>query len=152
MKKFSRFSREIIVPIWSTILELAKEVSRSHIVVFKGGVVLLGVFLVGMSQTLPILLENEYEAKKLQYKVESTTGKGINELVCTATPVPETCMLAKYKIHTVEKTAKLAINLIFLCFYLGISLIGVAAIGFLDFRDKAKQADHPKCQERSKSK
>ena len=99
--------------------------------IFKGGVALLGVFLIGISQAFPILLDHEYEARKLQYEVEAREGKSLDDIDCEKIKDRSKCKLAKYKNTAVSSTAKLALNFVFLCFYVGITLIFISVIGFV---------------------
>lgn len=126
-----RILRDILKEIASVFDRANDEITNKYGTIFKGGVALLGVFLLGISQAFPILLEHEFEARKLQYKVEASSDKSINDIECIEANDKETCKLAKYKIKAVESTAKLAFNLVFLCFYLGVTLIFISVIGFV---------------------
>lgn len=64
------------------VIEVVLSVERCHKQIFKAGIALLTVYLIGISQVVPKFLEHEYEARKLQYKVEMISEQPMTDTDC----------------------------------------------------------------------
>jgi hypothetical protein len=75
---------------------------------FKAATVILGVALIGMSQTGPILYDKEVEAYSAKFKIEETINRPLADINCELlTTVKADCKTAKHK----TELSRVALNL-----------------------------------------
>ncbi|WP_041522921.1 hypothetical protein [Gilvimarinus agarilyticus] len=127
------------------VMSLVMSIERSHKELFKGGVALLIVYLVGISQSFPVVLEQEHIANQLKFEFEEASGLALSEVECAGLRENQAlCRLAQYKADAVSSSSRYVFELLNVALALGILLIAFAAIGFLskietDTRKSAKE-------------
>ena len=138
-KEFRSFVKRII-----SVLE------NENRTIFKGGIVLFGVCLVGLSQVFPILIDMDYKARAIQFEIEAQEKKPISELDCYKIAKKiDKCLLAKYQSSTNENTFSLAALLIVLLFYTGMLFVLFSFMGFIisSFPKKSSVSEKPEVQD-----
>lgn len=127
MVKFEKF-----MEIVDSVYRFIKYASKYYPHIFKASIAMFGLFLITLSQGYPHIIEQQYEAKKLQYSLESKTGKTLDDITCEITNDEyELCMLAKYKQNDLENIGGLLIGITLISIYSGMGLFILSIGGFL---------------------
>lgn len=111
---------------------IRKSICDHHSKIFRAGIIVFGLSLIGFSQMFPILIEHEYEAKKLTLQIEIQESKTIDNIHCEGLISNQNvCELAKYKNKVVITSIEALIKYMRLFAYSGVALMGLASFGFL---------------------
>ncbi|WP_224214403.1 hypothetical protein [Vibrio metschnikovii] len=108
---------------------------QSYSLIFKGGIALLGLSLLAISQSYQIITDYDFEIKESTYSLEETYGKPLQEISCqTDIEQPAeraTCRLTKYKSGTNMGAMQIGIHIIGISFFLGFGLVVLSMYGFI---------------------
>lgn len=95
---------------------------------FKAGTVMIGIALVGMSQTSLTLYDKELDAYASKFKIEAVTHRPLQQTDCRFLETLEAdCLMAQHKIQTSESALGLLQTVVNIALY-GSSCFFVAAI------------------------
>lgn len=115
-----------------TFLKLQSVLVDSYKVIFRGGVVMLGLALFALSQHTPDILNYELNAKQVSFEFEELTGRKLSEVECEHLKTNiKLCLLAKYQEETVKKTTNMLMPIYKLLFDIGLILVSVSFYGFI---------------------
>ncbi|MDE8603389.1 hypothetical protein M3I01_010750 [Marinomonas sp. RSW2] len=99
--------------------------------IFRGGIVLVGMCLVGLSQTMPLLLDHEYKAMELKFEFEYKSNIKIEDANCEEIySLYKECNLAKYKESVTSASVKLLNTVLHGSFYFGMGMVIFSALGY----------------------
>jgi hypothetical protein len=113
-------------------LKLQKVIVDSYTVIFRGGIVLLGLALFALSQHTPDILNYELNAKQVSFEFEELTGRKLSEVECEHLKANiKLCLLAKYQEDTVKKTTSMFMVFYKLLVDAGLILLSVSVYGFI---------------------
>jgi hypothetical protein len=105
---------------------------KEYQLLFKAGVILLGLGLTGLIQTTPIISKLSSDTRLMQYKLEEKyLVSHISEIDCNGLKLGQAdCRFAKYKYFENETTIDFAAKIIVFILYLGASLITFSGYAF----------------------
>ncbi len=99
---------------------------------FKAGIVLIGVSLIGLSQTFPVLIENDNKVRELMFEIEEQENKKIDDIDCYKIKNNiAKCRFVKYQMETNNFTNRLASYIVVYFFYFGLLLLFLSVAGFI---------------------
>lgn len=125
------------------INDLLKKLVETYTMVFKGGIILVGLALAMLTTHIPQILDYELKAKETEIEFQVLTGQTLSTVNCEQLKNHQKlCLLAKYQAHTIKESTGLF--LMFYKFFLtsGCGLIGASIGGFiLDvlYKDKKRK-------------
>ena len=122
------------------IKTIYEKVVLEYKVIFKGGIVLIGLSLAGMVQTFPELMDLGSDARKLQFQMEEKHNvKNIEELDCDKLSEGiADCKYAKYKYFENKNALGFTSKIIVAMFYMGLFLLTVSFFAFWESAKKGK--------------
>jgi len=105
---------------------------KEYQLLFKAGVILLGLSLTGLIQTTPIISKLSSDTRLLQYKLEEKHQVShISEIDCNGLKLGQAdCRFAKYKYSENETTIDFSVKIIVFFLYLGSLLITFSGFAF----------------------
>ncbi|NWE45312.1 hypothetical protein [Pseudomonas gingeri] len=104
----------------------------SAFAIFKAGIVLWGVSLLGMSQIGPFLYDKDIDAHADRYKIEWLSGKKLEDTDCNALALNNAeCRLAKHKARTLDSGLSLWNSIINNSMIIGKAFVGFSGLIFV---------------------
>lgn len=123
---------KIFVGVGFLAEKIMLSLSEKYGEIFKGGVFLFAASLAGLTQTLPVLLDHEYQARELEFKVEAEANKELIDLDCDRLgSLRVNCHLAKYKSDVVSSTVDFLNEMAKLFFIIGMIMMALSFWGYV---------------------
>ncbi len=95
-----------------------------YINLYKVGALLIGVSLIGLSQTFPVIINHDLKAKKAQYEIEELVGKEFESIDCDSLKKKKAdCKYIKYLNNTNSTALLLSSRVISYSLYFGIIIL-----------------------------
>ncbi|OBP14413.1 hypothetical protein A5320_11595 [Rheinheimera sp. SA_1] len=121
---------------WFAVVELindlSKKLTKTYTMIFKGGVILVGLALAMLSTHIPQILDYELKAKETEFEFQVLTGQAISTVNCEQIKNHQKlCLLAKYQASTIKQSTGLFLMFYKFFLWAGCGLIGAAIWGFM---------------------
>jgi hypothetical protein len=121
---------------WLAVVELindlSKKLTNTYAMVFKGGLILVGLALAMLSTHIPQILDYELKAKETEFEFQVLTGQTISAVNCEQIKNHQKlCLLAKYQAGTIKQSTGLFLMFYKFFLWAGCGLIGAAIGGFI---------------------
>ena len=99
---------------------------------FKAAIVLLGIALIGVSQTGLALYDKDLDAYTSKFRIESALGRPLDQIHCPSlTAYKADCEIAQHKIETLNSSLNLLDTAVRWTFRSGIGFVVLSAIFFI---------------------
>ena len=123
---------KLIFEIKATYHKVKNDIKNKHVSIFKASIVLIGISLIGLSQSFPKILEHDFKAKETQFIIETQENKKLKDITCNTLKNNQAeCMYVKYLKTNTYFSLMLASYIIIISMYLGIFLLLVSASGYV---------------------
>ena len=108
-------------------------IEREYKALFKAGIALLAVVLLGLSDTFPTLIEYDFETKKQMFLVlEQAKMHDIDNVECDSLHNNiARCNFVKYRLSADHRAINLASVIIVFLFWVGCFLLSLSVMGFV---------------------
>ncbi|PPA04374.1 hypothetical protein C4E44_09420 [Pseudomonas sp. MWU12-2312b] len=104
----------------------------TSVALFKAGIVLLGIALIGMSQTGLALYDKELDAYGSKFKIEAVLGRTLEQIHCPSlTAYKADCQIAQHKMEAVNSGLDLLDTVVRWTYRSGIGLVILSGILFI---------------------
>ena len=126
--------KSIVIGIDDIATHILKGVfsERGYSGLFKGGVVLLGVALLAMSQVGTFLYDKDLAAHKAKYTLEMSVNQKIEDIDCNRLGKLQLyCKVTKHEMEAFHSSLKLLQMVTLIAMWSGVILCGFSLLGFL---------------------
>ena len=127
-KKEMKNKVKVVISVLSNYIE--NRVYPNLNTIFKSSIFLLGLSLLGMSQTMPIIIDTDYRIKKSAFEIEVQEGKQLEDIDCNSIQLNKSkCFFTQYQQKSNSSALKFTLNWIIIpsliagCFLLVISIL-----------------------------
>jgi hypothetical protein len=128
--------KHVVIKLFCELARIVEETVNSlennYYQIFRGGIFLIGIGLVGLSQTMPQLLDHEQKAMELKYEFEERSNVKLDEAKCeNFKSLQKECKLAKYKIEVISSTLDFLNTIVRILFFIGLSMLPFSILGYV---------------------
>ena len=114
------------------VVTLSKSLESYYSNLFKAGISLIGIYLITVSQALPVIVDYEFESLKLTHEFEHSSGMDLNSSECSdINEYQLECKLAKHRASSAVHGRSIANTILTLSFAFGLLLMAMSTLGFL---------------------
>lgn len=131
---------KLVFEIKAVVNKVVQDITHGYKNIFKASIVLIGIFLIGLSQSLPKIIEYDNKAKEIIFIIQAQENKLFKNIDCnTLENNAGKCNYAKYLESSNNTSSLFAGNIIGNSLVFGILLFALAIIGYI--RNAIKYAD-----------